>query len=231
MPLSPYVKKPLNSKVIKSFVPELRSRKCFSCFEIPVFYVIYIWTLYVHFAYPYMGIVHPCNSLKNLKTIKGPYSGPKSWSRHQILYVVYCNTNTRGNIIKHNLRTLMKERTHFFIKIYLSHFILERVYVFVVCKRWVERHILRERTFSSHIFLQEPGGANACTPLQARQRNLWSAAYPWLDCDSLPLSKSDRVVLITWSPSGYTPVWPESPDRAVPFTNHNVTVCQSTRGH
>ena len=27
--LSPYVEQPLNSKVIKSFVPELRSRKCF----------------------------------------------------------------------------------------------------------------------------------------------------------------------------------------------------------
>ena len=27
--LSPYVEKPLNSKVIKSFVPELRSRECF----------------------------------------------------------------------------------------------------------------------------------------------------------------------------------------------------------
>ncbi len=37
--LSPYVEKPLNSKVIKSFVPELRSRKCFSCFGIPMFYV------------------------------------------------------------------------------------------------------------------------------------------------------------------------------------------------
>ena len=45
--LSPYVEEPLNSKVIKSFVPEQRSRKCFSCFEIPMFYVIYIWTLYV----------------------------------------------------------------------------------------------------------------------------------------------------------------------------------------
>ena len=37
--LSPYVEEPLNSKVIKSFVPELRSRKCFSCFRIPMFYV------------------------------------------------------------------------------------------------------------------------------------------------------------------------------------------------
>ena len=43
--LSPYIEEPLNSKVIKSFVPELRSRKCFSCLEIPMFYVyIYIYT-------------------------------------------------------------------------------------------------------------------------------------------------------------------------------------------
>ena len=34
--LSPRVEKPFNSKVIKSFVPELRSRKCFSCFGIPM---------------------------------------------------------------------------------------------------------------------------------------------------------------------------------------------------
>ena len=61
--LSPYVEEPLNSKVIKSFVPELRSRKWFSCFEIPMFYVyiyiyIYIWALYVHFAYPYLAMVN-----------------------------------------------------------------------------------------------------------------------------------------------------------------------------
>ena len=53
--LSPYVGGPLNSKVIKSFVPELRSRKYFSCFEIPMFYVYKLWTLYVRFAYPYHG--------------------------------------------------------------------------------------------------------------------------------------------------------------------------------
>ena len=39
MSLSPYVEKPFNSKVIKSFVPELRSRKCFLCFRIPMLYV------------------------------------------------------------------------------------------------------------------------------------------------------------------------------------------------
>ena len=59
--LSPYVKEPLNSKVIKSFVPELRSHKCFSCLEIPMFYVyiyiyIYIWTLYVYFTYSHIWL-------------------------------------------------------------------------------------------------------------------------------------------------------------------------------
>ena len=55
VPLSPYVEEPLNSKVIKSFLPELRSRKCFSCFGIPMFYVYMLWTFYVHFTYPYHG--------------------------------------------------------------------------------------------------------------------------------------------------------------------------------
>ena len=49
--LSPYVEEPLKSKVIKSFVPELRSRKCFSCLGIPMFYVyIYIY-IYEHSMY------------------------------------------------------------------------------------------------------------------------------------------------------------------------------------
>ena len=52
VPLSSYVEKPLNSKVIKSFVPDLRSRKCFSCFEIPMFYVyIRIWLWYILNSY------------------------------------------------------------------------------------------------------------------------------------------------------------------------------------
>ena len=44
--LSPDVEEPLNSKVIKSFVSELRSRKCFSNFEIPMFY-LYGHSMYV----------------------------------------------------------------------------------------------------------------------------------------------------------------------------------------
>ena len=55
--LSPYVEEPLNWKVIKSFVPELRSRKCFSCFEIPMFYVIYFTNIPCTFQYSSMGML------------------------------------------------------------------------------------------------------------------------------------------------------------------------------
>ena len=48
--LSPYVEKPFNSKVIKSFVPELRSRKCFFVFRDS--YVIYVrYGHYERFTY------------------------------------------------------------------------------------------------------------------------------------------------------------------------------------
>ena len=100
----------------------------------------------------------------------------------------------------------MNERTHFFIKIYLSHFILERVDASVVSERWVER------TSSSHIFFQEPAGANACTPLQVHQRQPDWLHIPRSTVSLCTLSKTDRMVLIMWSPSGYSPVVPECPD-------------------
>ena len=43
-----------NSKVIKGFVPELRSRKCFLCFRIPMFYVYMLWTFYVRFTHSHI---------------------------------------------------------------------------------------------------------------------------------------------------------------------------------
>ena len=46
-----YLEEPLNSKVIKSFLSELKSRKCFSCFEIPMFYVIYIYEHYMSISH------------------------------------------------------------------------------------------------------------------------------------------------------------------------------------
>ena len=54
--LSSYVEKPFNSKVIKSFVPELRNRKSFFlCFGIPMLSIHEVWTFYVRFTYPYHG--------------------------------------------------------------------------------------------------------------------------------------------------------------------------------
>ena len=81
--LSPYVKGPLNSKVIKSFVPELRSRKCFSCFVIPMFYVYMLWTFYVLFPHIRIWLWYRNSSswflnqsiyswLKILPNLKGP---------------------------------------------------------------------------------------------------------------------------------------------------------------
>ena len=46
--LSPYVEKPFNSKVIKSFVLELRSRKFFFCFS---GFQWYLYTFYEHYVY------------------------------------------------------------------------------------------------------------------------------------------------------------------------------------
>ena len=54
--LSPYVEKPFNWKVIKSFVPQLRSRQRFLCFGIPMFYVYMLWTFYVRFTYSCMNM-------------------------------------------------------------------------------------------------------------------------------------------------------------------------------
>ena len=55
--LSPYVEKPFNSKVIKSFVPELRSRKCFCVSG----FLCTLWTFYVCFTYSYMGMLQVHN--------------------------------------------------------------------------------------------------------------------------------------------------------------------------
>ena len=50
--LSSYVEKPLNSKVIKSFAPELRSRKCF-CVSGFLCYLYVRYGHYERFAYRY----------------------------------------------------------------------------------------------------------------------------------------------------------------------------------
>ena len=57
--LFPYVEEPLNLKVIKSFVPELRSRRCFCVLGfLCSIYIYMLWTFYVHFTYSCMRMVH-----------------------------------------------------------------------------------------------------------------------------------------------------------------------------
>ena len=51
--LSPYVEKPFNSKVIKSFVPELRSRKFFCVSGFLCIYVMNILSTFPIFMYGY----------------------------------------------------------------------------------------------------------------------------------------------------------------------------------
>ena len=58
VPLSPYVEKPFNSKVIKSFVPELRSRKCFFVFQDSYVLCIYVTNIRCTFhTYPYLDML------------------------------------------------------------------------------------------------------------------------------------------------------------------------------
>ena len=52
VPLSPYVEEPLNSKVIKSFVPEQRSRYVF--FKFQDSYVLSLWTFDVRFTHSHI---------------------------------------------------------------------------------------------------------------------------------------------------------------------------------
>ena len=96
-----------------------------------------------------------------------------------------------------DLRTSMNERTHFFIKIYLSHFILKRVGIFVVC----ERGLL--------LSISSSGSQGVPKIVRAASNRLRVPRSTVILCT---LPKTDRVFLITWSPSGYTPVRPECPD-------------------
>ena len=147
-----------------------------------------------------------------------------------VLYSRY--TNASGNIIKHNLRTSMNERTHFFIKIYISHTLFSKGLMFLWCLRDGWRDIYSERGLLLPISPSRSQGVPTLIPPCKLVRDASDRLR--VPCSTAILrtfSKSDHVVLITLSPSGYTSVLLGCPDRAVLFTNHNVTACQSTRGH
>ena len=95
--LSPYVEKPFNLKVIESFVLELRSRKCFSCFGIPMFYVYMLWTFYIRFAYPYHGYGTISHQMKALSTCTYEKNGLLStgyWSYEILIPLIKLKRNS-----------------------------------------------------------------------------------------------------------------------------------------
>ena len=100
----------------------------------------------------------------------------------------------------------------------ISHLFLRRAHcLLLVWEIDGETYTQRGDFFLSHIFFQKPGGANACTPLQAVSSE--RSETPLIGCMSLArlpflctMSKSACLVLITWSPSGYTPVGPDCHD-------------------
>ena len=89
---------------------------------------------------------------------------------------------------------------------------------------------LRERN-SSHIFFREPGGVPTLTPSCKLVRDASDRLrVPRSTAILCTLSKTDRMVLITWSPSGYTPARPECPD-APSSSCLQIKMWQLTKAH
>ena len=114
-----------------------------------------------------------------------------------------------------------------FIKTYLSFYSLKGPQL-VVWEIDGETYTQREDFFFPYLLL----GAKGCQrlhPLQARQRRPDRLRVPRSTTILCTLSKFDRVV-ITWSPSGYTPVRPECPD-APSFSCLLIKMWQLAKAH
>ena len=88
-----------------------------------------------------------------------------------------------------------------------------------------ETYTQRGDFFLSHIFFQEPGGANACIPLQAEMPLIGCLPLAWQRFTTLCLN-----LTVWFSSRGLLLVTHLLYPTAL-FTNHNVTACQSTWGH
>ena len=124
----------------------------------------------------------------------------------------YCCILNQAWLTKFNERT-----KHFFIKVYLILFSKGAHCLLLVWEVDGETYTQRGDFFLTHSFFREPGSANACTPSLAPYRQKRPNASDRLRVfRSTPilctLSKSACVVLITWSPSGYTPVGLDCPE-------------------
>ena len=129
---------------------------------------------------------------------------------------------------------------HFFIKIYLSHFILERSTQFVVSLRDRRRDIYSERGLLLAPYLLP--GARGCQHLHPlASRIIRDNITPMISCVSLARLSSDWtdcLKLTAWFSYHVVSFWLHTCSTdlswctAIPlFTIHNMTACQSTRGH
>ena len=114
---------------------------------------------------------------------------------------------------------------------YLSHFILKKVDVSVVCERWMERHIYSKRGLllpkSSSRSQEVATLAFPCKLVRNASDRLLVPRSTVILCLCLNLNAcfSSRDLLLV------THLLYSSVLIALLFTNHNVTACQSTRGH
>ena len=132
------------------------------------------------------------------------------------------NTNTIGNITKDN-----DKRNALVYKKYISRFILRKrpTVCYYLRDRWRD-YIYSEKRL---IFPYLLPGARGYQRLASSSETNWSASCPMFDCYSLH-SKSDDVVFITWSPSGYIPVRPECPE-ALSSSCALIKMWQVTKTH
>ena len=126
--------------------------------------------------------------------------------------------------------------THFFAKIYLSYFILERGTQFVVSlrDRWRDIYILREGTSFAPYLLLGARGCQCLYPFASRIVRRPNASNRL--CIHGSTLDSDRpdclnlTVWFTWSPSGYTAAQPAYPD-ALPSPCLLITTWQLVKAH
>ena len=101
--------------------------------------------------------------------------------------VVYPHTNIIGNIIKHNLRISMNERTHVFIKICISYTLFSKGLMFLLCVREEWRlggtAILTQLlllTIARCVIFKNPLSTSSASWLELFNRGCWSSLWPFL---------------------------------------------------
>ena len=117
-------------------------------------------------------------------------------------YLVYRNTNIHIYIYKYMQKhnhcndDFNNERTHFFIKIYLSHFLLKRV-MLVVCERWIGD---RDRLLYWPKFSRDQSSTSSSSWLWLLNRGSLMAQSPLSAAGSHfgILSPADSNRLCTW---------------------------------